>query len=252
MKNFKTFLIALLAISLVSCKTPRYHITEIRGTIVEINASFDAYSDPAMQAFVDYYKSQLDAEMSVVVGTAARLLDRGRPESLLTNFTSDVMKMFGDKHLPNGADVAVMNVHGHRTAMPQGAVTVGNLYEIYAFDNTITFLELRGSDLNKIFEVYARDGGAGVSSNVRLVIGNGELKSVTIDGEPIDENRVYQIVTVDYLADGNDGMAAFHNALSKNNTGIILRNLIIDHIKELTRQGREIDSVLDGRIVVRE
>jgi 2',3'-cyclic-nucleotide 2'-phosphodiesterase (5'-nucleotidase family) len=246
----KLVFIALLAISLISCKTSRYRITEISGTIVEINSSFDAYACPEMVAFVEYFRSQLEAEMNVVVGTAAQFMNRARPESLLTNFTSDVMKSFGDKQLENVSTIAVMNVHGHRSAIPAGEITVGNLYEVYAFDNTLVFLELKGSDLKKIFDVYARDGGAGVSANVRLVIGNGEVKSVTIDGEPINENRIYNIVTVNYLADGNDGMDAFRNAISKNDTGIILRNLIIDHIKEQTRQGNKIDSALDGRITV--
>jgi 2',3'-cyclic-nucleotide 2'-phosphodiesterase (5'-nucleotidase family) len=249
MKQFKSLFFALLAFFLISCKTTsRYRIVEISGTIVEINAAFDACADPEMVAFVDYFRNQLEAEMSVVVGTAAQFMNRARPESLLTNFTSDVMKAFGDEHLPTGADVAVMNVHGHRTAIPAGTITVGILYEVYAFDNTLVFLELKGSDLMRIFDVYAREGGAGVSSNVRLVIGGGEVQSVTIDGQPIDSERIYNIVTVNYLADGNDGMDAFRNAISKTDTGIILRNLIIEHIKEETRQGREINAALDGRI----
>jgi len=249
MKQFNPLFIALLAIFLISCKTSsRYRIVAISGTIVAIDASFDAYADPEMVAFVDYFRTQLEAEMSVVVGTAAQFMNRARPESLLTNFTSDVMKAFGDEHLPNGADVAVMNVHGHRTAIPAGTITVGILYEVYAFDNTLVFLELKGSDLMRIFDVYAREGGAGVSSNVRLVIGNGEVQSVTIDGQPIDPERIYNIVTVNYLADGNDGMDAFRNAISKTDTGVILRNLIIEHVKEETRQGREINAALDGRI----
>ena len=250
MKHLKFLFTTLLTIALISCHTTRYRIVEISGTIIEINSSFDAYADPEMVAFVEYFRSQLEAEMSVVAGTAVQRLDRGRPESLLTNFTSDIMKAFGDERLPNGADVAVMNVHGHRGAIPEGTITVGNLYEVYSFDNTIVFLELKGSDLKKIFDVYARDGGAGVSSNVRLVIGNGEVQSVTIDGQPIDENRIYNIVTVNYLADGNDGMAAFRNAISEYDTGIILRNLIIEHIKEQTRQGNKINAALDGRITV--
>ena len=251
MKQLQLLLfVAFLAFVSISCTTTRYHIVEISGTVVAINSSFDAYADPEMTAFVDYFRSQLEAEMSMVVGTATQFMNRARPESLLTNFTSDVMKAFADERLSTVSTIAVMNVHGHRAAIPAGAITVGNLYEVYAFDNTIVFLELKGSDLKKIFDVYARDGGAGTSSNVRLVIGGGEVQSVTIDGQPIDENSIYNIVTVNYLADGNDGMDAFRNALSKTDTGVILRNLIIDHIKEETRQGREINSVLDSRITV--
>ena len=160
------------------------------------------------------------------------------------------MKEYGDEHLPNGADIGVMNVHGHRATMPKGPVTVGNLYEIYSFDNTITFLELKGTDLKKMFDAYARIGGAGISSNVKLVIEDGKVKSVTIDGKHIDDDKIYQIVTLDYLAGGNDNMNAFLNAVSVTDTGITLRDIMIDWVREQTRQGNEIKSVLDGRIEV--
>lgn len=247
--RLKAIWIALLALSFLSCKQA-YHITDMRGTLVEMNSSFDPPPHPRMHAMVQSYKTALDQEMNEVIGYSAQAMDYKRPESLLTNLTSDVMKAYGDEHLPDGADVGVMNVHGHRAAMPQGAVTVGNLYEIYSFDNTITFLELKGSDLEKIFDAYARIGGAGISSNVRLVAEGGKVKNVTIDGKPVDRNRIYHIVTLDYLAEGNDNMSAFRNALSSVNTGITLRDVMIDYVKEQTRRGTEIKSVLDDRITI--
>ena len=250
MKIARILFFAFIAIALVSCQKPRYRIVGMSGTIVEINSSFDAYACPEMVAFVEYFRQQLEAEMSVVVGTTARRMDRGRPESLLTNFTSDILKAFADEYVGNASFIAVMNVNGHRTALPEGVITVGHLYEVYAFDNTIVLLELKGSDLMDIFGVYARDGGAGISANVRLVIGGGEVQNVTIDGQPVDPDRIYHIVTVNYLADGNDGMDAFRNAVSMTDTGVVLRTHIIEHIKEKTQQGYKIDAELDGRIIV--
>jgi 2',3'-cyclic-nucleotide 2'-phosphodiesterase (5'-nucleotidase family) len=143
-----------------------------------------------------------------------------------------------------------MNVHGHRATMPKGTVTIGNLFEIYSFDNTITFLDLKGSDLKKMFDAYARIGGGGISSNVKLIIEDNRVKSVTVDNKPIDDNNIYKIVTLDYLAEGNDNMSVFLNAISLNNTGITLRDLMIDWVKEQTLMGKEIESVLDGRIII--
>src|SRR5690606_35244405 len=205
--------VVCLAILLLSCKQP-YNVTQISGTIVAMDATYDAKPHLQMQALVQSYKTGLDKEMNVVIGRSAQSMDYKRPESLLTNLTSDVMKAYGDEHLPDGADVGVMNVHGHRATLPQGEVTVGNMFEIYSFDNTITFLELKGSDLKEMFDAYARIGGAGISSNVRLVAEGGKVKSVTLDGNPIDERATYHIVTLDYLADGNDNMTSFRNALT--------------------------------------
>lgn len=247
--RFKTIWIAFAITLFLSCNQ-QYRITKMSGTIVEMDSSFDANPNLGMIALVESYKTKLDREMNEVIGKSARYMDYKRPESLLTNLTSDVLKSYGDEHIPGGADIGVMNVFGHRATMPKGVVTVGNLYEIYSFDNTLVFLELKGSDLLKMFDAYARIGGAGISSNVKLIIEGKKVKSVTVDGKPIDKNRIYHIVTLDYLADGNDHMSAFRDAVSSVDTGVTLRDVMIDRVKELNRRGGEVDSALDGRIVV--
>lgn len=243
--------IAVLTITLLSCKS-QYKVAEINGTIIEVDSTFDSQSHSKMHNLVHSFKVELDSEMNEVIGNSVEQMEYSRPESLLTNLTSDVMKEYGDEHLPGGADIGVMNVHGHRANMPKGPVTVGNLFEIYSFDNTITFLELKGTDLKKIFDAYARIGGAGISSNVKLVIEDRKVKSATINGKPIDNNKIYQIVTLDYLAGGNDNMSAFLDAVSITDTGVTLRDIMIDWVREQTRQGKEVKSVLDGRIEVKE
>ena len=240
-----------LTISLFSCKQ-QYKILEMKGEIIEIDSTFDSNPNHSLQKLVLLYKSQLDKEMNVPIGTSTSVMEYRRPESLLTNLTSDVMKEFGDEHLPNGADISVMNVFGHRATMPKGNITIGNLYEIYSFDNAITFLDLKGIDLRKMFDAYARIGGAGISSNVKLIIEEKKVKSVTIDNKPIDNNKIYKIVTLDYLAEGNDNMRAFLNAISINNTGVTIRDIMIDWVKEQTRMGKDIESVVDGRIIIIE
>lgn len=250
--NKLSILIALFAIFTVSCKSPSYRISHMSGIRVEIDSRFDKYPNKEMQALVDKYKVRLDNEMQEVIGSSAHLMEYGIPESLLTNFTSDVMKAYGDECLPEGCDLSIMNVHGHRASMPLGKITVGNLYEIYSFDNVVVFLELKGSDLRKIFDTYAKMGGAGTSANVRLTVQNKKVSKITIDNRPIDDDRVYNISTLDYLAEGNNGMSAFRSAIKTINTGVTLRDVMIDYVREQTRQGKEIRSKLDGRITVVE
>ena len=86
---------------------------------------------------------------------------------------------------------------------------------------------------------------------MKLTIKERKVSSVTVDGLPVDENRVYKISTLDYLADGNNDMDALRNAIKATHTGM-LRDVMIDYVKEQTRQGSEITSRLDGRITVIE
>lgn len=247
--KFRLIILLVISLPFLSCNNS-YKIVESKGSIVKMDSTLDKYPHKEMSGLVSNYKTRLDKEMNEVIGNSSEYFNYGRPESLLTNLTSDVMKAYGDEHLPGGADIAVMNVHGHRAALPKGKITVGYLFEIYSFDNSITFLELKGSDLMDIFNAYARIGGAGISGNVKLVIDKGKVINVTIDGNPIDMNRVYKIVTLDYLADGNDSMNAFKKAINTEFTGLTLRDLMIDYVREQTRRGNEIVSVLDGRITL--
>ena len=254
--KYKWILYILTTLVVVSCgsykqaerQAPEYAIANISGQIVEMNNEHGANAE--MQALVNKYKGSLDKEMNEVVGISSEFMQKGQPESLLTNLTSDVMKMLGDRHFNNGADVAIMNVNGHRSTLPKGDITLGNLFEVYSFDNAISYLELKGKDLIKIFEAYARMGGAGISSSAHLVISAKKLKSATLDGNPIDRSRIYNVVTIDYLADGNNGMKAFKDAVSIDNTGVTLRDIIIDYVREQTAQGKTISSQLDGRITI--
>lgn len=160
------------------------------------------------------------------------------------------MQEYGNKHFANGADVAIMNVNGHRATLPKGEITMRNLFEIYSFDNTVSFLEVKGEDLTKIFEANASIGGAGISSNARLVVKDRKLTSATLDRKPIDKDKIYNVVTIDYLADGNDNMSAFKDAVSMVDSGITLRDIVIDYVREQSAQGKTITSKLDGRITI--
>jgi len=97
--HIKWILVASLAILLLSCKQS-YHVTGIKGTIVAMDSTFDAHPHREMEALVQSYKTGLDREMNEVIGHSSQFMDYRRPESLLTNLTSDVMKAYGDAHLP--------------------------------------------------------------------------------------------------------------------------------------------------------
>ena len=106
----------------------------------------------------------------------------------------------------------------------------------------------------ELFEQIAQRGGEGVSKGVQLVITKeGKLVSAHLHGKTIDPEANYRIATIDYLAQGNDGLTVFKNATdinslkdAKNNA----RDIIRDYFLEMSKQGKVIDSKVEGRIVV--
>lgn len=242
----------LLVATLSSCGTKQkaYTLTSMTGSREEITDKYDKNPNKDLQQFVAQYKVKFDHEMKVQIATSDQNMMAGRPESLLTNFTSDQMKRYADDYTHGNCDLALMNVDGHRGSLPKGVVTLENIYEIYPFDNRLVMVKLKGSDLINVFEAYIRMNGAGISSNVRLVGIGTKLQTATIDGRQVYPDKVYSIVTLDYLADGNDGMEDLKKAVSVEPTGETLRDMMIGYVKEQTRLGKNLHSSLDGRIII--
>lgn len=233
-----------------SCSQQQYVATGLQAQRYAIVTADNAQPNAGLQALVDTYKVKLDNEMNQVIGVSTQDMTYGRPESLLTNLTSDVMQAYGSKYTNGTCDLACMNVHGHRANLSKGNITVGNIFEIYSFENTLVLIKLKGSDLLDAFDSYAKMGGAGISSTVKLLIKDGKLQNATVKGLPIDKDKIYTIITLDYLADGNDGLEAFKNSTEVIEPCLTLRDAMMQYVKDQTANGKEISSVLDGRITI--
>ena len=61
------------------------------------------------------------------------------------------------------ADVGVTNMGGLRTALPEGDITYGNIYEITPFENTLCIVTMNGVLLRELFENIAAVHGEGLS-----------------------------------------------------------------------------------------
>ncbi len=85
-------------------------------------------------------------------------------------------------------------------------------------------MRLKGANLIELFNAYARIGGAGISSNVRLVIDNRSVKEVTLDGKAINAEQIYRWSRSTIWQRGNDNMSAMRNAIRQHNTGVTLRD----------------------------
>lgn len=241
---------AILITLCFSCSRQQYVVTSMQAERYPIVAANYPLQDTQTEALVDKYKVKLDNEMKQVIGISLQDMTYGRPESLLTNLTADVMEAYGEKYTNGTCDLACMNVHGHRANLAKGDITVGNIFEIYSFENTLVLIKLKGSDLLDAFESYAKMGGSGISSAVKLTAKDGKLQSATLKGLPIDKDKIYTIITLDYLADGNDGLEAFKNSIEVEESGITLRDAMMQYVKDQTANGKEISSALDGRITI--
>lgn len=251
MKHSHILIAAALALSLSACR-PACRVVRAEGSRVAMDAAFDARPDAEAIALLTPYKYRVDSMMGHVIGTSAIDMDAHRPESLLSNLVADILREAASSTLGRPADMGLVNMGGLRTTLSRGSITMGDAYEILPFENSLCILTLRGSSLRKLFENIAYRLGEGVSG-VRLeVSADRKLLDATIGGLPIDDDRLYTVATIDYLAEGNDGMSALTEATSRIcPPGATLRSLFITYVEQQAQAGRSVTAQMEGRVVVR-
>ena len=234
---------------------PHYQLTDVQRSRILIDQRFD--SNPSADAFefLSPYQAKVDSIMSPVVGVAAKYMAVKRPESEISNLLADIL-IWGAKPFDEQPDLSVYNLDGIRAAFAKGEVNYGDVIEVAPFDNKICFLTLTGEKLLELFQQIAKRGGEGVSHGVNLVItSDGQLKSATLHGKAIDPKASYRVSTLDYLAQGNDGMAAFKDGTdlkSPQTTENNARFIIMDYFREQQQKGQVVDAQIEGRIVIND
>ncbi|KAL2866223.1 bifunctional metallophosphatase/5'-nucleotidase [Aspergillus lucknowensis] len=106
-------------------------------------------------------------------------------------------------------DLALINAGGIRAEIDAGEITRGEVLTAFPFGNAIVELQFSGADLRKVLEgavSYFQ-----VSRGVRIEFNPGNeagsrLVDVTLDGEALDDEREYRVVTLDFLAGGGDNI----------------------------------------------
>lgn len=212
--------------------------------------------DSRVGKIIGTYNKELEAKLSEVIGEAATVLDGERAnvrtrETNLGNLVTDVMRAAGS------ADIALTNGGGLRASINAGPVTVGDVFNVLPFDNTLVVLEVPGADIKAALErsvsAYPDQLGAflhvsGLSFEFDPEKISGErVVSVSVDNKPLDEKKVYTVATNDFIAAGGDGYDMFKDAKVIFSSGEMLRDVFARHIKA---QGK-VSPGVEGRIVAK-
>lgn len=252
--SIKIFLASAVMLLMASpAFAQKYKVAKVERTRILVDQKWDAQPDAEAASFIAPYKSKVDSIMGPVVGNIAHDMTRHRPESELSNLLCDIL-VWGGKQFEEQPFFAVYNMGGIRSNLAKGKVTVGDVNDMAPFENKICFLTLKGDKVLELFQQIAHRGGEGLSHAVRMVITkDGKLKSVTLNGEPVDPEKSYRIATLDYLAEGNDQLVAFKSGTDvfapkqKENN---VRYIIMNYFREMQAQGKVVESKIEGRCVV--
>lgn len=223
-------------------------IVQTEGSMISMNDRWDAAPDARAVALLKPYKAKIDSMMYEVIGVSTQTMEKGKPESELSNLVAEVLRQAAVETQGKPADMGLVNMGGLRNILPAGDITVGTVYEILPFENSLCVVTLKGVYLKELLTAIASLGGEGVSG-VRMKIKGQECVDALVDGQPIEDDKLYTVATIDYLADGNGSMTALTKGEKRDcPEGATLRGLFLDYVKKQTAAGHQITSEKDGRI----
>lgn len=191
------------------------------------------------------------ARVKEVIGYSTEALSKKYPESALSNWTVDTIMEKVEELAGKKVHVGFANFGGIRVDMPQGDILLDDILSMFPFVNNLVYLELKGSDLRPIFEWMAATRVQPVGG-VRMVVENGTLASLLIDGQPVDDEKVYGVATNSFLLNGGDGFYLAKDALVKVIYDELMQDAMLESIRKTTAAGKPFEYKSDGRVVIKK
>lgn len=180
------------------------------------------------------------AQVKEVIGYSTAFMDRTYPECPLYDWFADVVMKSTADSVGRKVDLAILNRGGVRIEMPQGEVLYDDIMSMFPFKNNLCYVALKGKDLKVILDQMAASTFQ-IVSGVKVVAQNGKIISALVDGEPIDDDKVYGVATLNFLLDGGDGYSIAKNALEVIGSKGWVYDTILAYVKNLTAAGKPIE-----------
>ena len=237
------FCVAVVAMIISKKQQIQPEIVDIQ--LIEVDGSL---KNGAMDSLIAPYKAEKEVSMNVVIGEVEETMEVGLPESKLSNLIADVLLTEGRKYIAD-VDIAVTNIGGIRHTLFAGPLTIGDVFEILPFDNSLLVLEYKGVEILALADAVALKGGEAIAG-MTLTIRDGKAEDVKVGGEVVDTARVYKVVSTDYLSWGNDQLEPLANYVKSTPLNMMMRDAMFDYVTCATIKGEKIVTKLDNRIIV--
>lgn len=192
------------------------------------------------------------ARVKDVIGYSTRAMSATYPESALSNWFIDILMRKTEQLSGKKIHIGITNFGGIRVDMPQGDIILDDMLSMFPFKNYLAYVEHTGKQIRTILEGMAADRFQ-VLGGVKVVADGGKLVSVEIDGEPLDDEKVYGMATISFLLTGGDGLELEDNALSVTvYEDVPIIDAVLEYVNAETAAGRPIEYEVDGRVTVKD
>ncbi len=234
------------------------NVTDATGGPILMDASVS--EDEGVKARIAEAAKPLDEIRNTVVAQSAMPIQGDR--SFCRAVECEMGSLIADAMLARvkdqGIDVAIQNGGGIRASIDEGPVTMGEVLTVLPFQNTLSTFQVKGAVLKAALEngvSQIEDGAgrfpqvAGMSFVFDVSKPAGErISEVMVSGAALDMEKVYGVVSNNYVRNGGDGYKMFKDAMNAYDYGPDLADVTAEY---LAAQG-PFTPYTDGRIKAAE
>jgi 2',3'-cyclic-nucleotide 2'-phosphodiesterase (5'-nucleotidase family) len=200
------------------------------------------------------YEATIREKMSVVIGHAPETINKdGVAAGRLGLLVTDIIRQQAATKSKRPVDLAVQNNGGLRAEIPAGDITVGTIFRLMPFENELVVVEMSGQDLLELFQSMGaniQDFGAAISGGQIVFDQQGNVVSASIGDKPLDVKATYTVALTDYLYSGGGEYPILQRGKNSQVLGLLLRDAIMNYIRELQQAGHKLTAPVEKRIRV--
>lgn len=248
--NFKCLFLFSFLVLITACKKEN-HLYKIEGQQISINDELE--TDSVIENLVKPYREHINKDLDSVLAYAVDtyLKKDGEFNTAIGNLMADIVyeqaNPVFESRTKHSIDFVLLNHGGIRAPIHKGDITSRTAYKIMPFDNSIVVVKLPGKNVKDLLTYLSKAKKAHpISNHLQLTLDkNFDIKSATINNNPIDFNTSYFVATNDYLYNGGDRMSFFKPNDSLYLLDYKIRNALIDYFKKVDT----IKPVIDNRFI---
>jgi 5'-nucleotidase len=235
------------------------NVTDATGDVMLLDASVTPDEEIANR--VAELAGPIEEAMAEVVGETTEFIEGDRSvcramECSMGNLVADAML---DRVADQGIQIAIQNGGGLRASIDEGEVTMGEVFTVLPFQNTLATFQLSGADVlaaleNGVSQVeegagrFAQVAGLRYTWDPQAEPGSRIVSAeVDMDGtwEPVDPEATYGVVSNNFMRGGGDGYSMFaQNAMNAYDYGPGLEEVVATYLGE----NSPYEPYTDGRI----
>ncbi len=247
--NYKHFICVVVLGLLYNCKQESY-LTRIEGDRLEINDSL--VGDKAIEDFIEPFRNHVNNDLDSVISYAVATYSKsdGDLNTAIGNFMADAIYELSNPiykaRINKDIDLVLLNHGGIRSIIPKGDLTSRTAYQIMPFENNVVVIEMKGIYVKELVAYLQNARRAHPIAKLKIVLDNEyNITEATVNGEEIQDERIYSVATSDYLYNGGDNMEFLQKGENVHDLNYKIRNSIIDYFKKYDT----INPIIDDRFI---